>query len=128
MSQEQMRSVVAQYFAAWSAMDPEKWVSCFAGDAMSHDPYGATPMRGRTALREFFGRITGAMQEITLSGAPVFTAKDRAAVQFKGQGVGKNGRVVAIEGIDVFEFNGEGKIQTLWAYWDPAEVLAKLHP
>jgi len=33
---------------------------------------------------------------------------------------------VEVAGIDVFEFNEAGRITSLWAYWDPAAVLAKL--
>jgi len=43
-----------------------------------------------------------------------------------GRGTGKNGRQVIFEGIDVFEINQDGKIQTMWGCWDPAAMMAQL--
>ena len=56
----------------------------------------------------------------------IFLSGNRAAVKFTGRGTGKNGRQVIFEGIDVFEINQEGKIQTMWGYWDPAAMMAQL--
>jgi steroid delta-isomerase len=48
------------------------------------------------------------------------------AVVFHGKAIGKNQKPVELAGIDLFEFNEAGRITSLWAYWDPAAVLAKL--
>ena len=56
----------------------------------------------------------------------VFLSGNRVAVKFTGRGTGKNGRAVVFEGIDVFEINQEGKIQTMWGYWNPAAMMAEL--
>ena len=37
-----------------------------------------------------------------------------------------NGKEVNFEGIDVFEVNADGKIQTVRAFWNPAEMIAQL--
>jgi len=49
-----------------------------------------------------------------------------AAVRWSGRGLSRQGRKVHFEGIDVFEVNEAGKIQTLHAYWNPAEMVAQL--
>ena len=36
------------------------------------------------------------------------------------------GREVRFEGIDLIEVNEAGKIQNLYAYWNPAEMIAQL--
>jgi steroid delta-isomerase len=51
---------------------------------------------------------------------------NQAAVKWTGQGIGKNGRAVTFEGIDLFEFNTDSKIQTVHGYWDPAAMMQKL--
>ena len=107
-------------------MDAEAWVATFAPDATNYDPVGAPPTVGHDALRQFFAAIAGAFKTVALTEDHVFIAGDGAAVKWTGTGTGKNGRDVRFEGIDVFEFNPEGLIQTMRAYWNPAEVLMQL--
>src|SRR5262245_28406069 len=126
LSREQMRDVVDRYFAAWNSLDSSAYRACFSEDAVVHDPYGATPLRGGAALLEFFLGIAKALQEVTVAVNDMYVAGNRIAVVFKGNGVGKNGKPVSIEGVDVFEMNDGGKITGLWSYWDPAAVLAKV--
>lgn len=126
LSPDHIRDLVDRYFAAWRALDPTAWTACFAADAVSHEPYGTTPIQGHAALKTLFHTIAGALQEVTIQAQETHVAHDRAAVLFHGQGIGKNGMPVLVKGIDVFEFNEAGEIQTLWAYWDPATVLAEL--
>ncbi|ULA62388.1 MAG: Ketosteroid isomerase [Nitrospira sp.] len=126
LSPDEIRDRVDRYFAAWHALDPTAWTACFDPDAVSHEPYGAAPVQGHTALKALFHSIAGALREVTIHAQETHIAHNRAAVVFHGQGIGRNGKPVDIHGIDVFEFNEDGRIQTLWAYWDPATVLAKL--
>lgn len=121
-----IQKVVADYFAATRAIDGEAWIATFADDAVSHDPVGALPMQGKDALREFFAGIAGAFETVGLTEESVFVSGNSAAVKWTGRGVGKNGREVTFEGIDVFEINEEGKIQRMWAYWNPAAMMAEL--
>lgn len=126
MSTEAIRKAVAGYFAATRAMDLEAWVASFAENAVSHDPVGGPAIEGHDSLRQFFQGMTAAFEKAGLTEDHVFVAGNGAAVKWTGHGVGKNGREVTFEGIDVFEVNEEGKIQTLWAYWDAAAMIAEL--
>jgi len=126
LSHDEIRDRVDRYFAAWRALDPTAWTACFAPDAVSHEPYGATPVQGHAALKALFHTIASALREVSIRAEETHVAHNRAAVLFRGQGIGKNDKPVNVEGIDVFEFNEAGQIQSLWAYWDPATVLAKL--
>ncbi len=121
-----MSDAVDRYFATWSSLDPAAYVACFDENAVVHDPYGSTPHKGASALREFFDGIAHAVEEIRIQVDSVYAAGNRAAVVFRGKAIGKNRKPVEVAGIDVFEFNEAGKITALWAYWDPAAVLAKL--
>lgn len=70
--------------------------------------------------------IGGTLQEVTIHPQETHISHNRAAIQFHGRGIGKNGKPVEVKGIDLFEFNEAGEIQTFWAYEDPAIVLAQL--
>ncbi|MBI4454545.1 MAG: nuclear transport factor 2 family protein [Acidobacteria bacterium] len=123
---EDIRKVISEYFAAIRAMDAGAWVATFAEDAVSHDPVGNPPIRGREALDQFFNGIAAAFQRLNLTEDQIFIAGNGAAVKWTGRGVGKNSREIFFEGIDVFDITEQGKIQTVWAYWDMAAMLAQL--
>ncbi len=125
-SAEVIHDAVDRYFAAWTSLDPAAYTACFSATAAVHDPYGSTPRQGTNALREFFGGIAHALEEVRINAESVHVAGNRAAVVFRGKAVGKNRKPVEVVGIDVFEFDEAGRITTLWAYWDSAAVLAKL--
>lgn len=126
MSPEVVAKAVKDYFAALRAMDQQAWVNTFAEDAVSHDPVGAPPIVGHQKLGEFFQTITAAFKEVGLKEDEIFIAGNGAAVKWSGRGISKQGRKVHFEGIDVLEVNEVGKIQTLHAYWNPAEMVAQL--
>ncbi len=77
-------------------------------------------------MRQYFQQITSEFERVGLSEDFVSIAENQAAVKWTGHGVGKNGREVTFEGIDLFEMSDDGKIQTMWAYWDPTTVIAGL--
>lgn len=126
MSPEVVSKAVKAYFSAIRAMDQEAWVNNFAEDAITYDPVGAPPTEGHPKLREFFQTITAAFKEVGLTEDEMFIAGNGAAVRWTGRGISKQGRKVHFEGIDVFEVNEAGKIQSVHAYWNPAEMVAQL--
>ncbi len=126
MSPEDISKGVKAYFAAIRAMDAEAWVATFAPDAVTYDPVGAPPTAGHAALRQFFDGIAGAFEKVSFVEDHVFIAGNGAAVKWTAHGRGKNKRDVRFEGIDIFDFNEQGLIQTIRAYWNPAEVMMQL--
>ncbi len=126
MTSEKIPAVVAGYFSAIGEKDPDAWVACFAEQATSYEPGAPTPLQGHAALRQFLTNVLEAFQSIAMTEDHVFLSGNRVAVKFTGRGTGKNGRKVVFEGIDVFEINQAGKIQTMWGYWDPSAMMAQL--
>ena len=126
MSPEVVAKTVKAYFAAIRAMDIPACVDTFASDAVTHDPVGSPPNEGRKKISEFFQNIMGAFKEVGLTEDEVFIAGNGAAVRWSGRGISQSGHKVHFEGIDVITLNEDGKIQTLHAYWNPAEMMAQL--
>jgi steroid delta-isomerase len=124
MVPETIQAVVTRYFAATRRIDPDAWVACFAEDATSYEPAVPVPLQGHAALRQLFLGVVGAFRKLGVTEDHVFVSGNRAAVKFTGCGIGKNGREVVFEGIDVFEVNESGKIEIMWGYWDPAAMMA----
>jgi steroid Delta-isomerase len=123
---DKISRAVRAYFLAVRAMDPEAFANTFAEDGTTYDPVGSPPITGRAGLREFFSSICKNFKTVALDEDSVFVAGNGAAVKWTGHGTSTNGGEVKFEGIDVFEVNDDGKIQTIHAYWNPAEMIAQL--
>lgn len=123
---DKISRAVRAYFLAIRAMDADAWVNTFAEDATSFDPVGSPGVNGRDALREFFESICKNFKSVAMNEDSVFVAGNGAAVKWTGKGTSTSGKEVRFEGIDVFEVNEDGKIKTVQAYWNPAEMIAQL--
>ena len=126
MSPELVSKAVKAYFAGLRAIDIPAILNTFAEDAITYDPAGTPPNQGHKKIEEFFQTVTVAFKEVGLTEDQVFVAGNGAAVKWTGRGISKQGKNVHFEGIDVIEVNEAGKIQTLHAYWHPAEMVAQL--
>jgi steroid delta-isomerase len=126
VSADKISRAVRGYFLAIRTMDAEAISDTFAENGTTEDPIGAPPISGRAAVREFFQSILKNFKSVSLDEDSVFVAGSGAAVKWSGRGTSVNGKEVNFEGIDVFEIDQDGKIQNLWAYWNPAEMIAQL--
>ena len=123
---DRISRAVRAYFLAIRAMDADAFASTFAEDGTTFDPVGSPAITGHDALRQFFQSICKNFKHVALDEDSIFVAGKGAAVKWTGHGTSANGREVKFEGIDVFDVNEDGKIQTIWAYWNPAEMIAQL--
>ena len=126
VSADRVSRAVRAYFLAIRAMDADAFANTFAENGTTNDPLGAPPITGRDALREFFQSICKNFKSVGLTEEQVFIAGNGAAVKWTGHGTSINGKDVNFEGIDVFEVSEDGKIQNIWAYWNPAEMIGQL--
>ena len=126
VSPDRVSRAVRAYFLAIRAMDAEAFANTFAEDGTTYDPVGTPGVTGRAAIREFLESICKNFKTVGLTEESVFIAGDGAAAKWVGKGTSNSGKEVRFEGIDVFEVNDEGKIQTVRAYWNPQEMIAQL--
>ena len=125
MSPEKITEIVNAYFDAICSLNCEAWVSTFAADAVSYEP-GNPPLAGHDMLRAFFNGVAGGFETIEMRPTHIYVVGNEAGVKWATTGTGKTGRQAKFEGIDVFTFNDDDKIQMVKAYWDPAAMLAQL--
>ncbi len=124
--EQQVKQLVADYFAATRAMDIEAWLKTMAPNIRSFDPVGTQPTEGLAAMRQYFAGIAGLCKKIGMTEQSIFVCGNQAAVKWAGQAVSRAGRTISFEGIDVFCLNPEGRIQEILAYWDPQVLLREL--
>jgi len=125
-SPDKISRAVRGYFLAIRAMDADAFANSFAENGTTFDPVGSPGVTGRDGLREFLRSICKNFKSVSLAEDCVFVVGDGAAVKWTGHGTSTSGREVNFEGIDIFEVNDDGKIQTVRAYWNPAEMIAQL--
>lgn len=126
MSKEAIKQAIDSYFSNLAGMKPTPWLENFAEDAITYDPVGKPANKVHQNYEKFFGLLFNFFEKMEISQDYVAIADDRAAVKWTMQVLAKNGKTAQAEGISVFEFNEAGKIQSLSAYWDDDEMMAKL--
>jgi len=126
VSADKISRAVRAYFLAIRAMDADAFANTFAEDGTTFDPVGTPGITGRAGIREFLQNICKSFKTVGLTEDYVFVAGNGAAVKWTGQGTSASGKEVKFEGVDVIEVNEDGKIQTVHAYWNPAEMIAQL--
>jgi len=117
-----IRAAVESYCAAFTAGDRDAYLGVFAPDAWIEDPVGSPRHEGRDALGTFFDNARGMADtiELRLTG-PVRVAAGECAFPMQARPVlGDTTFVVDI--IDVMTFDDDGKVTTMRAFWDPAEM------
>ena len=127
MSPQAMQQCIKDYFSALSNKDCDAWLATFANDGANHDPAGSPPNVGHAALRQYFLTVSASFASVEISADEFLLQANRAAVTWSANAVGHNGRAVRFSGIDVFEMNAAGTIQTLWGFWDPTAMFAELN-
>lgn len=106
-------TVVNKYVEAFDRQDINIIKEIYAADARVEDPVGTDPHQGIDAICAFYQGAFDMGAKLSLDGSPR-CAGNSVAFAFSVK-VGD----MSIEPIDVFEFNEQGKIVSMKAYWGP---------
>ena len=117
-----IRSTVDAYCAAFTNGDRAAYVGLFADDAWIEDPVGTPKHEGLDAIGGFFDQSAGLADsiELRLTG-PVRVAAGEGAFPMEIRPT-IGGTTFAMPCIDVMTFDDAGKITTMRAFWDAAEM------
>ena len=119
---DQIHATIQRYVEVFSAGDRDGYLALFADDATVEDPVGAEVVSGRDGLAGFWDGVRAMSPEIELqlTGAPRLAAGEAA---FPMRAVTTLGAAkLAVEIIDVMTFADDGRITSLRAFWDFAEM------
>ena len=117
-----IRSAVDAYCAAFTNGDRAAYVGLFADDAWIEDPVGSPRLEGPDGIGGFFDQSSAMADsiELRLTG-PVRVAAGECAFPMQARpNIG--GDTYCVDIIDVMTFDDTGKITTMRAFWDPAEM------
>ncbi|MEM9188488.1 MAG: nuclear transport factor 2 family protein, partial [Myxococcota bacterium] len=118
-SENAVRQWVQSYFDATQTGDANAWAARFAEDALVEDPFGTEPVRGSEALKARGEAFLSSYASIGLHEEFVAINGSRAVASWVGRGQATDGTEVSFRGVNVFEFDEEGRIHRLQGYWNP---------
>jgi steroid delta-isomerase len=117
-----IRSTVEAYCAAFTARDRDAYVDLFTPDAWIEDPVGSPRRDGHDGIGAFFDESSAMADSIELrQTGPVRVAAGECAFPMQARPV-IGGATLVVDIIDVMTFDDAGKIATMRAFWDPAEM------
>ena len=111
MDSAQKIAAVEKYITAVSTANIDLIKEIFADNGTVEDPVGSEPKEGIAAIVAFYESFSSMGVKLALTG-PVRCAGNAAAFPFTAT-IGDN----VLEIIDVFEFDGAGKVVSMKAYW-----------
>lgn len=117
-----IRATVDAYCAAVSGGDRDAYVAFFAEDGWIEDPVGTERLTGSEAIGAFFDRSQGMADSIALvRTGPVRAAAGECAFPIQARPE-MGGSTFVVDIIDVMTFDDRGKITSMRAFWDAAEM------
>ncbi len=126
MSTNDLQRLIALYYRLIRMADVDGFVGLFAHDGVSHDPVGAPPHVGHDGVRAFLTGVLGLCKQLDIVPVDTVCAHSRAAVTWSAVAHGKNGSQTEFSGIDVFIFDQDRRIASLYAFWDATPVMHAL--
>ncbi len=109
-------AAVHKYVEAFDKADMNIIRDIYAEDAIVEDPVGTPVHSGIEAICAFYEGALTAGAKLELTGAPR-CAGNAVAFPFKAAT-----NDFSVEIIDVFEFNDDGKVVSMKAYWGPENM------
>ena len=116
---EEIRSAMNAYVARMCESDVDGILDLYAEDATAEDPVGGAIQQGKEALRAFYAGTAPKLQvEIT---GPIRVSGVECAVPLLAE-LSVNDSKLYVDVIDCFVFDDGGKIKSMRAFWNPAEM------
>ena len=126
LTSEQIEVVIEEVFDGLAAFDVQRVVNNFAADAVVEDPVGTPPIQGTQAIAAYLGTFPTLFSQIKLYSLDIKVCGQEAAVNWRLRFKTHTGNVFFLEGIGIFTFNQQGKIQSEREFFDLAYFLAQL--
>ncbi|WP_366520669.1 steroid Delta-isomerase [Pseudomonas citronellolis] len=117
MDAQLIRRRMARYVELVDAGDIDGILALYADDAVVEDPVGSPPLQGLQAIARFYREGLGrAEASAQLTGPVRVTGNGCGAMPFRVD-LNWKGEPCSIHVIDVMEFDAQGRIRSMKAYW-----------
>ena len=120
MAAQQVRETAERYVQLVSTGPTSEILALYATDAVVEDPIGSEPRHGHEAIGELYQALETMERKTELH--TIRVAGNHVAVSFTLVGeVG--GHRMTLSAIDAMEFDEQGKIKSMRAYWGPDDMI-----
>ncbi|MEI6701286.1 MAG: nuclear transport factor 2 family protein [Actinomycetota bacterium] len=117
-----LEALVHRYASVTSSMDVDAYVALFSEDCIREDPIGTPANHGREEVRASWQAVTSGVTSISFTPSDIHVVANCAAYHFEV--VTDLGEMkVTVNGIELFEFNESGEIQSMKAYWADTDLV-----
>jgi len=119
---EQINATIDGYVAAFTAGDRAAYLALFTADATVEDPVGSDVAVGADGIAAFWDGVRAMTPDVQLqrTGDARVAAGEAA---WPVRAIATLGDMkLAVDIIDVMAFDDEGRISSLRAFWDPANM------
>lgn len=123
-SSKHMTETSTRFFSTLNVGDIEGWLGTLASDARSYEPVGSPPNEGHEGLLKWLQALSAPFESMKIEVGDVYAAGNSAAITWTAHAKLKNKKDFQMTGVDVHEYNEQGKIQTVKGYFDPAPMMA----
>ncbi|MDI3358382.1 nuclear transport factor 2 family protein [Pseudomonas sp. UYIF39] len=125
VSAQQIQTTMARYVELVDAGDIDGIVALYSEDAVVEDPVGQLPLQGIVDIGRFYREGLGASKvAATLTGPVRATLNGCGAMPFRVD-MEWAGQPCSLHVIDVMEFDADGKIRSMKAYWSEVNLTAQ---
>ncbi len=121
LNDQHIVATLQAYVDAVTGDNVERILELYTDDAVVEDPVGSEVLVGKDALRVFYQGTIDAVELMELEGSVRARGKWGAA-SMKAHPKGVD---MVVEILDVMEFNDEGLITKMTAYWGDGNMVAK---
>lgn len=122
ISAQQIQTTMARYVELVDAGDIDGILALYSEDATVEDPVGQPPIQGLADIGSFYRQGLGASKvSATLTGPVRATLNGCGAMPFRVD-MQWAGQPCSLHVIDVMEFDDDGKIRSMKAYWSETNI------
>ncbi|MDD1139362.1 nuclear transport factor 2 family protein [Pseudomonas sp. TNT2022 ID233] len=122
ISAQQIQTTMARYVELVDAGDIDGILALYSEDATVEDPVGQPPIQGLADIERFYRQGLGASKvSVTLTGPVRATLNGCGAMPFRVD-MQWAGQPCSLHVIDVMEFDDDGRIRSMKAYWSEANI------
>jgi steroid delta-isomerase len=119
MGTQQSRATVERYIELVASGTAAQILELYSSEAVVEDPIGSEPRRGLDAIRELYAVLEPLQRKVEAGNVRV--SGNHAALAFTMVSEG-HGHRMTISPIDVMEFDDEGRIVSMRAYWSQEDL------
>ena len=126
LSPQKITETSTKFFTSLNQGDIESWLGTLASDVRTYEPVGTPANEGHEGVLSWLQNMSDPFESMSLEVGDIYAVGNSAAIIWRGQAKLKSGGEFSFKGIDVHEYNDDGKIQTVKGYFDPTPMMAAL--